>query len=147
METWLIEMNCDGKSYIHGVMTCNEDYVKSYCAALTFQSELDAYGGDDDDDYEEPFPYVETYSYKRVNYFSTSGTKFYYGEPLVVNDSKYIEYKDKWWNVNIVSQYEKVPNNTCAEEVLEDMELDTDYNENVQYTRFEDTYLIDFIRG
>lgn len=143
MKTWIIEMHCDGKSYNHCVMTCDEDYVKSYCAALTFQSELDAYG--DDDDYEEPFPYVETFSYKPIEFIETSGTKFYYGETLTVNNNTYIDYKDKWWNVNIVLQYEKVPNNTCAEEVLEDMELDTDYNENVQYTKFENTYLVDFI--
>lgn len=143
MKTWLIEMSCDGHKYTHGVMTCSEETVKKYCAFLTQQSEYEAYC--DDDDYDEPFPYVETFSYKEVKVIIAPKTKFCYGEVHTINGESYIVYNGKFWNEKIILRYEDVPNNDCAEKVLEDMLTDTEYEKNIYFTKYGEAYLVDLM--
>ena len=132
MKTWLIETHHNESSDIYGVMTCEEKFVKRFCETLSCSPE-------------DTSPYSFTLSYKEVDVIQPVKTKFYYGDVLKVNGEVYINYKDKWWNENIVLRYEELPGNTSVDEVLEDMELDTDYNESVKYTKFKDTCLVDFI--
>ena len=141
MTTWLIEMSVDGHKYNHGVMTCSEETVKKYCEFLSQQSEFEAYCDDDD----EPFPYVYSYSYKPITEIIAPKTKFCYGEVHDFKGEHYITYNGKFWNEKIVMRYENVPGNDYAEKVLEDMFTDTEYNNNIYFTKVDDCFYVDLI--
>ena len=71
--------------------------------------------------------------------------KFDYGKILTVNGNSYIKYKNYWWNIAIVMTYEDVPGNDSAADVLEDIDMDTAFENNVQLSVYGDTYLVNYI--
>ena len=70
--------------------------------------------------------------------------KFDYGETMTINSEVYIKYKDMWWNIAIVFDYENVPGNDSAADVLEDMEMDTAFENNLKFSKFGFSYLVNY---
>lgn len=60
--------------------------------------------------------------------------KYHYNKTMVLDGIAYVYYKGDWWEDNIVADYERC--NKSAEETLEDMYLDTSYNNSICFETF-----------
>jgi hypothetical protein len=70
---WAVYEKSDGHSWLIGTAICSEDKIKAYCKRRTEDSQTEAYCSDDDDDYDEPFPYVSQFYYKPTEILELKG--------------------------------------------------------------------------
>ena len=68
-KVFIVYAKIDRHEYVEGIFKGTEYEVENYCKAKTFEEECEAYGGDDDD-FDEPYPYVTTYSYKETTFLN-----------------------------------------------------------------------------